>query len=272
MTEFRKRGLGWMPPEPSVMARLKFAKAPASEMLIGIEPADVADNSGLVRVVDQGDLGSCVANACGQIIRGEMVRNGAGDVEIPSRLWAYQLALNAQNTEGQDVGTNLATCMDCLAEFGYPPESRMPYDVASFGKRPSPTAWHDAVDQRAPGGLCYHQISETGDARVLAVRQALTAGHLVAFGTQVTEEFCSSQPPELVDVPKAGDTYAGGHAMVWCGYRAIIGERPRYRVANSWGPGFGSGGFFWMSEEYLRWRLTRDIWICSNPPRYSEAS
>ena len=31
-----------------------------------------------------------------------MVRNGAGNVEFPSRLWAYQLALNAQETEGQD--------------------------------------------------------------------------------------------------------------------------------------------------------------------------
>lgn len=273
MSEFRRRGLGWSDPSEHVLAKLRYAQAPVSTVLADIEPVDVADNRALVMVVDQGDLGSCAGNATGQIIRGEMVRTGAGfEVPFPARRWLYELALIRQGTPGQDVGTNLATCLDCAAEFGYPPETVMPYDIAEFGKLPSPSHWHEAIDQRASSGLCYHQIHETGAARVLPVRQASTTGHLIAFGTTVTEEFCSSQPPELVDVPKAGDTYAGGHAMVICGYEAIMGARPRYLTLTSWGRDFGKGGFFWMSEEYITWYLTRDIWICSNVPHYSEVS
>jgi hypothetical protein len=220
-------------------------------------------------VVDQGQLGSCVGNACNQAIRAEMVRTGAVNPEMPSRLWSYELALIRQGDEGKDVGTNLGTCMDVLAEFGYPPESAMPYDVASFGKRPTVESWHRSVDQRTSGGLCYHPIAEQGDARVRSVRQALSEGHLVAFGTQVSEEFCSSQPPALVELPTS--RIAGGHAMCWTGFEALEGQRQRYRTINSWGAEFGDGGFFWMSEEYVAWVYTQDLWIVRNAPHYSHA-
>jgi hypothetical protein len=145
----------------------------------------------------------------------------------------------------------------------------MPYDPAAFGEGPSADVWHNSVDQRANGGLCYYPIVELGAARIRAVRQALTEGHLVAFGTRVSERFCSEQPPALVEPPGPSDTIAGGHAMVWVGFEALPGERPRYRVLNSWGPGFGDGGYFWMSEEYVEWLFTSDLWIVRNVPHYS---
>jgi hypothetical protein len=266
---FSPRGRGWNPPDSGVKARLRFAGPRATDLLVGVEPADTADNSSLCSTKDQSQLGSCAGFAVNQIVRGEMVRTGSVNPEFPSVLWTYELALIRQGDEGRDVGTNLGTCMDVLSEFGYPPESCMPYIVETFGKRPSPEVWRNSVDQRANGGLCYYPIVEIGSSRVRAVRQALTEGHLVAFGTQVSERFCSEQPPALVDVPGSSDAIAGGHAMVWTGFEAIAGERPRYRVVNSWGAGFGDGGFFWMSEEYLEWLPTSDLWIVRDCPHYS---
>jgi C1A family cysteine protease len=271
VTAFAGRGLGWLKPERHVYANLRHAGLRASHVLAGIQPAGSADCSNLVKILDQGQLGSCTCNAIAQMIRAAMLFAGAStDTEFLSRLWAYTLALAANGNFGKDTGTYLATVMDELANYGFPKESRWPYDLATFGQKPSIDCWHDAHDQRTNMSIAYHQISEEGEARLTVIRQALTTGKLVAFGTPVTEAFCSSDPTDIVDRPESSDSIAGGHALTVCGYGQDARFGERYKIANSWGPDWGNSGFFWMSPAYLMWGETDDLWMVTKTPMFSQ--
>jgi C1A family cysteine protease len=272
-TQMHRRALGWKKPDPHVFANLRHAGLRASHVLAGVQPADSADCSNLVKILDQGQLGSCTCNAIAQIIRAAMLFAGASpDTEFLSRLWAYTLATAAEGNKGQDVGTHLATVIDELADQGFCKESIWPYDISTFGHRPSLECDRSAFDQRAQASIAYHQIIEEGEARLTVIRQALTAGKLVAFGTPVTEAFCSSDPTDIVDRPKSGGAIAGGHALTMCGYEQDARFGERYLIANSWGNSWGNRGFFWMSPAYLTWGETSDLWLVSKVPMFSEAA
>jgi hypothetical protein len=262
---------GWRKPAPDVYARLRHAGLRASHVLAGVEPADSADCSELVKILDQYDLGSCAANAIAQIIRAEMLRTGAPpEVEFLSRLRAYSFALAAAGNAGQDVGTHLATVVDELADQGFCKESIWPYDVSTFGQRPSLESDLAAFDQRAQAAVAYHQISEEGGARLNVIRQALTAGKLVAFGTPVDPvAFGAYRPGAVLDVPALG-VATEGHAMCVVGYEIEPSTNAWiYKIANSWGDGFGDKGFLWMTSRYLAWDETADLWTVSKVPSFS---
>lgn len=265
------RATGWTAPKAEDYARLKCAGPRASSILDNVVPADSADAELLVQVVDQGPLGSCVANAVGQIIRSEQLRRGAAaDYPFPSRLWLYTLALAADGMQGQDVGTNICTAIDRAAQFGFPPERAWPYEVPCFGDDPPLDAHHYATDQRTAKALGYHEIAETGEARIEAMRRALTLGKLVAFGTQVTKAFCSESPSGTVYRPEPSNAIAGGHAMAACGYTVNPATgRLEFRVVNSWGRDWGEHGLCWFDVGYFTWRETCDLWIVGEVPMYS---
>jgi len=194
-----------------------------------------------------------------------MLSDGAPPtIEFLSRLWAYALALGSQGTPGRDCGTHLATAIDILATYGFPPERYWPYDTATFGQKPSPACYHSALDQRDTDRVAYHQIAETGDSRLLTIKRAITTGRLVAFGTAVD--------PSALDAYSAGDTLdippdgspVEGHAMAVIGY-----DNDRFKIANSWGEEFGDGGYLWITPRYLSWGETDDLWIVSHSPRFS---
>ena len=262
--------LGWIKPQPQHLARLRFAGSPASAIMSVVSPAEAVDNSSFVSILNQGALGSCTANAIAQMIRAEMLRSGAPpNVEFLARLWAYSLAVAKDGNFGKDVGTHLATVMDMISQHGFPPEIAWPYDIASFGQRPPLDAYHEAIDQRGEETLLYHQIDDDIN-RLLTIRQVLTSGKLVAFGTQVTEQFCSSSPAELVCKPKYTDKIAGGHALTICGYKMDWNTgRYQFLIANSWGVRWGVNGFFWMDEDYVSWEETCDMWMVSKVPMFS---
>ncbi len=266
------RATGWTPPKAEDYARLKCAGRRATDILDNVVPADSADATALVQIVDQLNLGSCVANAVGQIIRAEQLRLGAAaDYPFPSRMWLYTLALAAQGMQGQDVGTQVCTAIDRAAQFGFPPEEAWPYEVPFFGDDPPLDAHHYATDQQTVKALGYHEITETGEARLEAMRRALTAGKLVAFGTPVTKAFCSESPSGTVMRPEPSNAIAGGHALTVCGYeRDPETDRLRFLIANSWGPEWGEGGFCWFDRDYFTWRETCDLWIVGEVPMYSE--
>lgn len=262
------RACGWSKPTPLKLARCR-AGAVADSVLADIEAAESSDLRHLVRIVDQGALGSCTANAVGQIIRGAQVRAGSADPPFPSRLFAYYLARAEDGNADRDAGSYVCTVLDATARIGFCPESAWEYSDGpeKFAWMPSMDSFRLAFDQRGRVGVNYHQLQASGEARLDLVRRALTAGYLVAFGTLVSEALCNGNLGAGPIPPPIGQPIAGGHAMTICGHGP-----GHFEIANSWGTGFGDSGFCRFAPEYVAWNETDDLWLVSLSIPYAEAA
>lgn len=257
------RALGWRPDPPQPKADWV---APRRLRATAIPKA--ASNRDLVRILDQGQLGSCTANAAAQCLRAaQLVAGAPASTEIASRLFLYRLALGAAGGLIADNGTYLRLIFQVANAVGFPPESVWPYDDGPevFKRKPGETALRAAYDQRQPTE--YRKITETGEDRLDMIRGALAARHLVCFGTDVTEDFCEgdSKPGVPVRVPSKSAKIAGGHALAIVGYDAA----GNFDIANSWGTDFCDQGFFTMAPEYLKWSASSDFWIVEVAPIFS---
>jgi len=256
------RGLGYKkdPPKgpgekPDFDARHKLSAAPIPYQ------ARLFD---LTKIVNQSIWGACVAFAANQVLRGSLVRQGIVDPEFPSFLWTWYLARASHNEQHENSGTYLRAAFAGLTTLGYPRESAFPYSTepGAFAVTPPPGVTTAAYDQRAPTE--YHRIFETGAERVMVAKRALAQGFLIAFGTQVSDRFCSNDLGSGPVDPPIGLSIAGGHAMALCGYRG-----DEFDVANSWGTEWGDRGYWTMSADYLAWDDTTDLWICESAPQFS---
>lgn len=257
------RGLGYKPDPPKLPgqtpdrdARDKLRAAPI--------PYRASNRHLVLSVLDQGSIGSCVANAVMQAVRASQVRRGAANPELGSRLWTYYLARASHNEQNEDNGTFIRAAFGALVSLGFPPESAFPYSDApgSFRVPPPPGVMTAAYDQRAPTE--YHRIFETGRARVDTVKMALSQGFLVCFGSPVSIAFCEGDLGDKPVMPPINEPIAGGHAQVLVGYTG-----DDFEALNSWGPSWGRGGYWDMSADYVAWGETQDLWVCESAPPFS---
>jgi len=79
------RGYGWVPDLPD--QRDRMYRAPAR--MAGALPRSVDLRPGCPLVYDQGQLGSCTANAIAAALQFDQIKQGASDVFAPSRLFIY---------------------------------------------------------------------------------------------------------------------------------------------------------------------------------------
>jgi len=242
----------------------------------------------LTRTLDQGGLGSCTCNAAGQAIRaaeisalmaaGMGLEDAQATIEFMSRLFPYYFARAISHETQIDAGTMIRFVFMVLNTFGFCRESMWGYSddsdprTGKFAKMPSGAAVRAAYDQclTAAGDKVVHyaRIASTGNARVNDVKRAIADGHLVVFGTSVTEAFCADMTANSMlpmAPPKVTDKIAGGHAMVWGGYHG-----DDFDTLNSWGEGYGDGGWFKMSAEYVAAPETSDLWIVQRAPLFTD--
>lgn len=254
--------LGWQRDPPKLAGQRPDHDA--RELLAGLPaPPPAASVKQHSRVVDQGQLGSCVANAGFQAV---LINHGVQGVPSPkmgSRLMGYYLARAANNETAEDNGTYLRSFFGALNEFGFCPERIWPYDVARFAAMPPAAAFRAAFDQHQP--TSYKRILSAGPTRGDDIKRALAGGYAVAFGTLVSTDIFDLNTFRPVEAP-LGKTIAGGHALCIVGY-----DGDAFEICNSWGPSWNADGYCWFSRGYLEWEETTDLWIVAQAPRYSEA-
>ncbi len=214
-------------------------------------PASVDLRAQCPPVEDQGNLGSCTANALAGALEFLELKDKVSFVDL-SRLFIYYNERVIEHTVNSDSGAMLRDGIKTLAKQGVCPEPMWPYVISQFTKKPTASCYKNAAD---------HQI--TSYQRLLTVdemRACLAEGYPFVFGFTVYESFESATVARTgtVNMPKPGEKVLGGHAVVAVGYND---KQKRFIVRNSWGTGWGQKGYFTMPYAYLDDRkLSDDFW------------
>lgn len=230
-------------------------------------PVRASNRNLITSVLDQGGLSSCVAHAVTQAVRASHVKQGVDQPALASRLMLYYLARAQLGETDADDGTFIRLAFQSLNKFGFCPETLWPYtdQGEAWKTKPGLDAFRAAYDQRSSTSVptAYYRIYDTGGARVAAVKQAIAAGHLVAFGCDVSDTFCAGDFGAEPFDPTVG-TIVGGHAEAAHSY-----DETGVDVVNSWGPSWhGTGHWKATWDSVQAWD---DVWIVEAAPYFSGA-
>jgi len=239
---------GWIPDLPD--ARDNVYQLP---LKLAAPPPSVDLRSGCPPVYDQGDLGSCTANAIGAAIEFDQIKQKMAH-STPSRLFIYYNERVIESSVDSDSGAQIRDGIKTVASQGACPETMWPYIESSFATCPPPLCYANAKLHPA---VQYARVPQ--DAGHL--KTCLAAGFPFVFGFTVYESFESDAVAKsgIVAMPASGEASVGGHAVMAVGYDDAA---QRFLVRNSWGPGWGVGGYFTIPYAYLSDAdLADDFWV-----------
>jgi C1A family cysteine protease len=208
---------------------------------------------------DQGQLGSCTANAIAGALQFLEGKEGSPSPVMPSRLFIYYNERALEGTTASDSGAQIRDGIKTVVKQGYCPETEWPYNVAAFATRPTATCYTDALKDRVRQ---YLRLTPA----LPALLTCLASGYPFVFGFSVYESFESAAVAQtgVADLPGPGEALVGGHAVVAVGYDQAAG---RFVVRNSWGSGWGMAGYFTMPFQYLTDpMLAADFWTIRQVP------
>jgi C1A family cysteine protease len=247
---------GWRPELPDHRDRL-FGDHRVVRPLKDL-PAKV-DLHDLERPIDtQGMQGSCVAQSISANF--EMVRakdfgaGNPGDAFDASRAFIYYEARKRQGWEREDSGCYIRDGVRVCVEQGVPIEFNFPYDPAVYDQAPPAEVY---------GQARHFQVTEYLRLRNRYVEELLTCladGYSFVGGLTLYESFESDAVARtgMVPMPKRRERMLGGHAVCFTGYDL---KAERFRVRNSWGTGWGDGGYFYLPFNYAESEyLAADFW------------
>ena len=199
---------GWVPDLPD--ARDFMYSAP--EAVLTKLPKKVDLRSKMPKVYDQGQLGSCTANAIGAAFEFEQIQQKLKDF-MPSRLFIYYNERAMEGTIDSDSGAMIRDGIKSVAKLGVCPETTWPYDIAKFTEKPPRTAYAEAKKHQA---LVYRRVL----ANLHQMQGCLASGYPFVFGFTVYESFMSAEVAKTgeVPLPPRSEQLLGGHAVLAVGY------------------------------------------------------
>lgn len=239
---------GWVPDLPD--ARDFLFSAP--EAVLAALPTKVDLRPQMPPVYDQGQLGSCTANAIAAAFEFDQTQQKLQDF-MPSRLFIYYNERAVEGTVESDSGAMIRDGIKSVAKLGVCDEQIWPYEVARFTEKPPRVAYSDAKKHQA---TVYRSVM----ASLHQMQGCLASGYPFVFGFSVYESFMSAQVAQTgeVPLPPRGEQMIGGHAVVAVGYDDSL---QRFIVRNSWGNKWGTKGYCTMPYGYLTDpQLASDFW------------
>jgi C1A family cysteine protease len=228
---------GWMPDVPDQRDLVYMAPR------IAALPPSVDLRAGCPPVYDQGQLGSCTANAIGAAIQFEQIRQKKQKPFAPSRLFIYYNERTMEHTVGQDAGAQIRDGIKSVNHIGACPETDWPYVISKFTQKPPARAFKHAPLGKA---VSYQRVVQTLEQ----MKGCLAAGFPIILGISVYESFESQQVATsgTVPMPASKEKMLGGHAVLAVGYNDAD---QRFLMRNSWGTAWGMQGYFTIPYAYL---------------------
>lgn len=203
-------------------------------------------------VEDQGQLGSCTANALAGSLEFLEIKDGMKLIDL-SRLFIYYNERAIEGTVDFDSGAELRDGIKSLVKLGVCPEKEWKYDISKFKMKPNGKAFAEAAQHKI---ISYYRIQNLNE-----MKNCLANRHPFVFGFIVFESFESEEVAATgkVNMPQPNEQMIGGHAVVAVGYDD---SEKRFIVRNSWGSKWGMNGYFTIPYEYLADKnLASDMWM-----------
>ncbi len=200
---------------------------------------------------------------------------------VGTYIWARQHGINTRNNDdtlklspklvynllsaGNDNGSHHGTAFSTLIDRGAPSWATLPYDGDYKSLPTTPGPWRDALHRRLGSTGVLESDDQSENLAIL--KQLLANGDLASYATQIYGWHMSgigNDPTTTLDDPAVGQSGVvsyiqdGAHAMTVVGYNDAVwidrdqdgqidaDERGALKVVNSWGTGWGTGGFAWV--------------------------
>jgi C1A family cysteine protease len=240
---------GWVPDVPD---QRDYLYAAPHDVLAALPPS-VDLTPQCPPVYDQGQLGSCTANAIGGALEFDADKQGIAGYTTPSRLFIYYNERVMEHSVASDAGAQIRDGVKSVATLGACPETEWPYVIDEFAVQPPAQCYTDATQHRA---IAYQRVART----LTQMQGCLAAGYPFVLGITVYESFESPQVAQtgVVPMPAPTEQVLGGHAVLAVGYD---NGAQAFRVRNSWGTGWGQAGYFTLPYQYvLETGLASDFW------------
>ena len=239
---------GWVPDLPDHRDHLYAAPV---ETLAALPPrADLRPQC--PPVYDQGQLGSCTANAIAAAVEFDRLKQMLSDF-MPSRLFIYYNERAMEHKVNSDGGAQIRDGIKSVGKQGDCPEREWPYVITKFRTKPPARCYRDAVKHTA---VLYQRLTPIANQ----LKGCLASGYPFVFGFTVYDSFESPQVARAghVGMPKPNEQVVGGHAVVAVGYDDA---KQWFLIRNSWGARWGLSGCFTLPYAYVTDRnLADDFW------------
>lgn len=202
---------------------------------------DLRETTFVPEPLDQGDLGSCAANAASNALRFCLKKEHAVDFQ-PSRLYIYFFCRLIEGTVELDAGCEIRDVLKAIHTYGACSEDLWPYDISKFKDLPYSKCVRAGKEYTS--NFSYLSVNQN----LVDIKNALYRGFPIIFGAYIYDSFPVQN--EQVPMPTESDTLYGGHAML------IIGcddQTQTFIVQNSWGGSHNVGinGCFLIPYSYL---------------------
>lgn len=227
-----------------------------------VQPKAASLRSSIGVIEDQGQIGSCTANATCSAV--ELICESTAPRSL-SRLFNYYCSRDRDNLLGQD-GATLRSAIKAAAKEGLPLEEVYPYLPDIRDDKPPQSVYDIAALTRL---LKYERIVVDPSSSEMfqlwkAVKSAISDGYPVVVAMRIYEQFLSLKGKTQAEQNYMGVmlwnqvypfNHIGNHALVVTGYSGDTIE-----LENSWGTSWGDNGMGYIAATTLE-ADTYEAWV-----------
>jgi len=202
-------------------------------------------------IYDQGNLGSCTANAfCAAYRIINKIKNKNISFK-PSRLFLYYQERSIEGNINTDSGADIIDGEIYVKINGICSEESWPYIVSNFNIKPPLKCYKEALQYK----ITNYSIINNDSMLLINIKNTIYNKQpvLIAIAVYSSFEYEITNNTGLIPIPNINnEKILGGHEMCLIGFDD---SKELFTVMNSWGPSWGNKGFCYIPYNYLSNKL-----------------